>query len=317
MEENKKITVTIDGVEHEAQPGQMLIELTDKTGTYVPRFCYHEKLSIAANCRMCLVEVENSKNALPACATPVSDGMVVKTKSQSAKTAQESTMEFLLINHPLDCPICDQGGECELQDLAYTYGKNESRFDIQKQTKKNDDLGPLVSTDMTRCIMCTRCVRFGTEIAGIQELGTIGRGEDSNISTYVAQTVDHELSGNIIDLCPVGALNNKPYRYTDRTWELDQIESISPHDCIGTNIMVHKKNDIIRRIVPKNNPEINETWIADRDRFGFDGIYSEDRTSDTLIRTDQDLNQSKLSNAVDKTVELLNSAKNNDQSIGV
>ena len=267
VEENKKITVTIDGVEHEAQPGQMLIELTDKTGTYVPRFCYHEKLSIAANCRMCLVEVENSKNALPACATPVSDGMVVKTKSQSAKTAQESTMEFLLINHPLDCPICDQGGECELQDLAYTYGKNESRFDIQKQTKKNDDLGPLVSTDMTRCIMCTRCVRFGTEIAGIQELGTIGRGEDSNISTYVAQTVDHELSGNIIDLCPVGALNNKPYRYTDRTWELDQIESISPHDCIGTNIMVHKKNDIIRRIVPKNNPEINETWIADRDRL--------------------------------------------------
>ena len=160
-------------------------------------------------------------------------------------------MEFLLINHPLDCPICDQGGECELQDLAYTYGKNESRFDIQKQTKKNDDLGPLVSTDMTRCIMCTRCVRFGTEIAGIQELGTIGRGEDSNISTYVSQTVDHELSGNIIDLCPVGALNNKPYRYTDRTWELDQIESISPHDCIGTNIMLHKKNDIIRRIVLK------------------------------------------------------------------
>ena len=317
VEENKKITVTIDGVEHEAQPGQMLIELTDKTGTYVPRFCYHEKLSIAANCRMCLVEVENSKNALPACATPVSDGMVVKTKSQSAKTAQESTMEFLLINHPLDCPICDQGGECELQDLAYTYGKNESRFDIQKQTKKNDDLGPLVSTDMTRCIMCTRCVRFGTEIAGIQELGTIGRGEDSNISTYVAQTVDHELSGNIIDLCPVGALNNKPYRYTDRTWELDQIESISPHDCIGTNIMVHKKNDIIRRIVPKNNPEINETWIADRDRFGFDGIYSEDRTSDTFIRTDQGLNQSKLSNAVDKTVELVKLAKNNDQSIGV
>ena len=317
VEENKKIIVTIDGVEHDAQPGQMLIELTDKIGTYVPRFCYHEKLSIAANCRMCLVEVENSKNALPACATPVTDGMVVKTKSQSAKTAQESTMEFLLINHPLDCPICDQGGECELQDLAYTYGKNESRFDIQKQTKKNDDLGSLVSTDMTRCIMCTRCVRFGTEIAGIQELGTIGRGEDSNISTYVAQTVDHELSGNIIDLCPVGALNNKPYRYTDRTWELDQVESISPHDCIGTNIMVHKKNDIIRRIVPKNNPEINETWIADRDRFGFDGIYSEDRISDTLIRTDQGLNESKLSIAIDKTVELVESAKNNDQSIGV
>ena len=316
-EKKDKIKVTVDGVEHEAIPGQMLIELTDQTGNYVPRFCYHEKLSIAANCRMCLVEVENSRNALPACATPVSDGMVVHTKSKPAKTAQESTMEFLLINHPLDCPICDQGGECELQDLAYTYGKNNSRFDIPKQTKKNDDLGPLVSTDMTRCIMCTRCVRFGTEIAGIQELGTIGRGEDSNISTYVSSTVDHELSGNIIDLCPVGALNNKPYRYTDRTWELDQIESISPHDCVGTNIMIHKKNDIIRRIVPKNNPEINETWIADRDRFGFDGIYSEDRAKNAKLKEGHNLKDVKLSEAIDRSIELIQSCSNKDQSIGV
>ena len=318
MTENKdKIKVTVDGIEHDATPGQMLIELTDQTGNYVPRFCYHEKLSIAANCRMCLVEVENSRNALPACATPVSDGMVVYTKSKPAKTAQESTMEFLLINHPLDCPICDQGGECELQDLAYTYGKNNSRFDIPKQTKKNDDLGPLVSTDMTRCIMCTRCVRFGTEIAGIQELGTIGRGEDSNISTYVSSTVDHELSGNIIDLCPVGALNNKPYRYTDRTWELDQIESISPHDCVGSNIMIHKKNDIIRRIVPKNNPEINETWIADRDRYGFDGIYSEDRVKSAKLRVERNLKDVKLSEAIDRSVELIQSCSTKDQSIGV
>ena len=316
-EKKDKIKVTVDGVEHEAIPGQMLIELTDQTGNYVPRFCYHEKLSIAANCRMCLVDVENSRNALPACATPVSDGMVVHTKSKPAKTAQESTMEFLLINHPLDCPICDQGGECELQDLAYTYGKNNSRFDIPKQTKKNDDLGPLVSTDMTRCIMCTRCVRFGTEIAGIQELGTIGRGEDSNISTYVSSTVDHELSGNIIDLCPVGALNNKPYRYTDRTWELDQIESISPHDCVGTNIMIHKKNDIIRRIVPKNNPEINETWIADRDRFGFDGIYSEDRAKSAKLKEGHNLKDVKLSEAIDRSIELIQSCSNKDQSIGV
>ena len=316
-EKKDKIKVTVDGIEHDATPGQMLIELTDQTGNYVPRFCYHEKLSIAANCRMCLVEVENSRNALPACATPVSDGMVVHTKSKPAKTAQESTMEFLLINHPLDCPICDQGGECELQDLAYTYGKNNSRFDIPKQTKKNDDLGPLVSTDMTRCIMCTRCVRFGTEIAGIQELGTIGRGEDSNISTYVSSTVDHELSGNIIDLCPVGALNNKPYRYTDRTWELDQIESISPHDCVGSNIMIHKKNDIIRRIVPKNNPEINETWIADRDRFGFDGIYSEDRVKSAKLRVERNLKDVKLSEAIDRSVELIQSCSTKDQSIGV
>ena len=316
-EKKDKIKVTVDGIEHDATPGQMLIELTDQTGNYVPRFCYHEKLSIAANCRMCLVEVENSRNALPACATPVSDGMVVYTKSKPAKTAQESTMEFLLINHPLDCPICDQGGECELQDLAYNYGKNNSRFDIPKQTKKNDDLGPLVSTDMTRCIMCTRCVRFGTEIAGIQELGTIGRGEDSNISTYVSSTVDHELSGNIIDLCPVGALNNKPYRYTDRTWELDQIESISPHDCVGSNIMIHKKNDIIRRIVPKNNPEINETWIADRDRYGFDGIYSEDRVKSAKLRVERNLKDVKLSEAIDRSVELIQSCSTKDQSIGV
>ena len=291
---DNKVNITINDVLHSVDEGRMLIEITDELGIYIPRFCYHEKLSIAANCRMCLVEVENSSNALPACATPVTDGMIIDTLSHSTKTAQQSTMEFLLINHPLDCPICDQGGECELQDLAYAYGKNNSRFDLQKLTKPNDDLGPLVSTDMTRCIMCTRCTRFGSEVAGIQELGTIGRGETSNISTFVKQTVNHELSGNIIDLCPVGALNNKPYRYTDRTWEMDQIESVSPHDCVGTNLYMHVKNNKIKRIVPMQNENINETWIADRDRFGFDGIYSEDRLTTPLIRTNGTLIESSI-----------------------
>ena len=291
---NNKVNITINNVLHSVDEGTMLIEITDELGIYIPRFCYHEKLSIAANCRMCLVEVENSNHALPACATPVTDGMVVDTLSHSTKTAQQSTMEFLLINHPLDCPICDQGGECELQDLAYAYGKNNSRFDLQKLTKPNDDLGPLVSTDMTRCIMCTRCTRFGSEVAGIEELGTMGRGETSNISTYVKQTVNHELSGNIIDLCPVGALNNKPYRYTDRTWEMDQIQSVSPHDCVGTNLYMHVKNNKIKRVVPMQNESINETWIADRDRFGFDGIYSEDRLLTPLIRSNGTLIESTI-----------------------
>tara|TARA_B100000586_G_scaffold56079_1_gene38226 strand:- start:2275 stop:4464 length:2190 start_codon:yes stop_codon:yes gene_type:complete len=291
---NKKVNITINNVLHSVDEGRMLIEITDELGIYIPRFCYHEKLSIAANCRMCLVEVENSNHALPACATTVTDGMVVDTLSHSTKTAQQSTMEFLLINHPLDCPICDQGGECELQDLAYAYGKNNSRFDLQKLTKPNDDLGPLVSTDMTRCIMCTRCTRFGSEVAGIEELGTMGRGETSNISTYVKQTVNHELSGNIIDLCPVGALNNKPYRYTDRTWEMDQIQSVSPHDCVGTNLYMHVKNNKIKRVVPMQNESINETWIADRDRFGFDGIYSEDRLLTPLIKSNGTLIESTI-----------------------
>ena len=265
-----KITITIDDQEYQVNSGQMLIEVTDHLGIHIPRFCYHEKLSIAANCRMCLVEVENSKNALPACATEISEGMVIKTMSKDTEFAQQATMEFLLINHPLDCPICDQGGECELQDLAYKHGRNESRFEVKKRTLPNDDLGPLISTDMTRCILCTRCVRFGNEIAGLPELGTIGRGESSTISTFIEKTVDHELSGNMIDVCPVGALNNKPYRYTDRTWELNQIESISPHDCVGTNMYLHVKGDKIKRIVPKDNSNINEVWISDRDRFAFD-----------------------------------------------
>ena len=293
-----KITITIDDQEYQVNSGQMLIEVTDHLGIHIPRFCYHEKLSIAANCRMCLVEVENSKHALPACATEISEGMVIKTMSKDTEFAQQATMEFLLINHPLDCPICDQGGECELQDLAYKHGRNESRFEVKKRTLPNDDLGPLISTDMTRCILCTRCVRFGNEIAGLPELGTIGRGESSTISTFIEKTVDHELSGNMIDVCPVGALNNKPYRYTDRTWELNQIESISPHDCVGTNMYLHVKGDKIKRIVPKDNSNINEVWISDRDRFAFDGIYSEDRSTIPMLRKNGTLQEATWEEAI-------------------
>ena len=272
-----EINIEVDGTPLKARRGQMLIEATDDAGIYVPRFCYHEKLSIAANCRMCLVEVEKAPKPLPACATPVADGMKVFTKSANAISAQKATMEFLLINHPLDCPICDQGGECELQDLAMGFGRDVSRFTERKRIVKDKNLGPLISTDMTRCIHCTRCVRFGEEIAGIQEMGATGRGEHMEIGTYVERSVDHELSGNIIDLCPVGALNNKPYRYQARAWEMRQQETISPHDCAGSNLFAHVLRGKVMRVVPRPNEQINETWISDRDRFGFEGIYSEDR----------------------------------------
>jgi NADH-quinone oxidoreductase subunit G len=271
------VIIEVDGERVEARKGQMIIEATDAVGTYVPRFCYHEKLSIAANCRMCLVEVEKAPKPLPACATPVTDGMKVFTKSPYAIAAQKATMEFLLINHPLDCPICDQGGECELQDIAVGYGRDVSRYNDGKRVVKDKNIGPLVSTDMTRCIHCTRCVRFGQEIAGMPQLGTTERGERMQIGTYIAQSVDHELSANIIDLCPVGALNNKPYRYSARAWEMTQRETVSPHDCVGSNLYAHVLRGTVKRIVPRENESINETWISDRDRFSYEAIYSEDR----------------------------------------
>lgn len=271
------IKIEVDGKEVEAKKGQMVIEVTDKIGAYIPRFCYHEKLSVAANCRMCLVEVEKAPKPLPACATPVMDGMKVFTKSHRAISAQKATMEFLLINHPLDCPICDQGGECELQDLALGYGRDISRYNERKRVVKDKDIGPLVSTDMTRCIHCTRCVRFGEEITGLQELGTIERGENMKIGTYVEKSIDHELSANIIDLCPVGALNNKPYRYSARAWEMVQRATVSPHDCVGSNMYAHVLRGTVKRIVPRENESINETWLSDRDRFSYEGIYSNDR----------------------------------------
>ena len=268
------VNIEVDGVPVKARKGAMLIQVTDAQGIYVPRFCYHDKLTIAANCRMCLVEVEKAPKPMPACATPVAEGMKVFTKSPKAIAAQKATMEFLLINHPLDCPICDQGGECELQDLAMGFGRDVSRYAERKRVVKDKNLGPLVSTDMTRCIHCTRCVRFGQEIAGVQALGTIGRGEQMQISTYIEQSIDHELSANIIDLCPVGALNNKPYRYRARAWEMTQLPLVSPHDCVGTDLYAHVLRGRLMRVVPRANDAINETWIADRDRFSYEGFYT-------------------------------------------
>ncbi|MDR2216139.1 MAG: NADH-quinone oxidoreductase subunit NuoG [Nevskiaceae bacterium] len=278
------VTITVDGVPMKARKGDMLIRVTDANNVYVPRFCYHEKLPVAANCRMCLVEVEKAPKPLPACATPVAEGMVVHTRSVKAIAAQKSVMEFLLINHPLDCPICDQGGECELQDLAVGYGRDVSRYNERKRVVKDKNIGPLVSTDMTRCIHCTRCVRFGQDVAGIQELGTTNRGEHNEIGTYVERSVDHELSGNIIDLCPVGALNSKPFRYSARAWEMTQAPLVSPHDGLGTNVYGHVLRGRLMRVVSRRNDAINECWIADRDRFSYEGIYSADRLLAPRVR---------------------------------
>ena len=278
------VTITVDGVPVKARKGEMLIRVTDANDVYVPRFCYHEKLPVAANCRMCLVEVEKAPKPMPACATPVVDGMVVHTRSPKALAAQKSVMEFLLINHPLDCPICDQGGECELQDLAMGFGRDVSRFNERKRVVKDKNLGPLVSTDMTRCIHCTRCVRFGQDVAGLPELGTTGRGEHNEIGTYIEHSVDHELSGNIIDLCPVGALNNKPFRFRARSWEMTQHPLVSPHDGLGTNLYGHVLRGRLMRVVPRSNESINECWISDRDRYSYEGIYSADRLLTPMIR---------------------------------
>jgi NADH-quinone oxidoreductase subunit G len=278
------VNIEVDGVPVKARKGAMIIQATDAHGAYVPRFCYHEKLSIAANCRMCLVEVEKAPKPLPACATPVSEGMKIFTRSPRAIAAQKATMEFLLINHPLDCPICDQGGECELQDLAMGFGRDIARYSERKRVVKDQDLGPLISTDMTRCIHCTRCVRFGQEIAGIPELGTLGRGDRMQISTYIEKSVDHELSGNVIDLCPVGALNNKAYRYRARAWEMTQHPLVSPHDCAGTNLSGHVLRGRLMRVVPRANEEINETWIADRDRYSCEGLYADDRAQKPMVK---------------------------------
>jgi NADH-quinone oxidoreductase subunit G len=297
------VNIEVDGVPRQARKGEMIIQATDAAGIYVPRFCYHEKLSIAANCRMCLVEVEKAPKPLPACATPVAEGMKIFTKSPRAISAQKATMEFLLINHPLDCPICDQGGECELQDLAMGFGSSVSRYTERKRVVRDTSIGPLVSTDMTRCIHCTRCVRFGQEIAGIQELGTIGRGESTQISTYVEHTVDHELSGNIIDLCPVGALNNKPYRYRARAWEMSQHALVSPHDCVGTNLYGHVLRGRLMRVVPRENEQINETWIADRDRYSCEGLYAADRAAKPMVRRDGQWQETDWETALEAAAE--------------
>ena len=278
------INIEIDGIPLTVDPSKMIIQAADEAGIDIPRFCYHKKLSIAANCRMCLVEVEKANKALPACATPVSEGMKIFTASPVAKAAQRGVMEFLLINHPLDCPICDQGGECELQDLSMGYGGGVGRFSENKRVVKDKDIGALVKTDMTRCIHCTRCVRFGQEIAGIKELGATGRGEHMEIGTYIEQSLGSELSGNIIDLCPVGALTSKPFRYKARAWELSSHASIAPHDAVGSNIEIHTRRDEVMRVVPRDNDALNETWLSDRDRFSYLGLSHEERATSPMVK---------------------------------
>ena len=278
------VNLEIDGKAVSVENGATVMEAANKIGTFIPHFCYHKKLSIAANCRMCLVQVEKAPKPLPACATPATEGMKVKTDSDYAKTAQKGVMEFLLINHPLDCPICDQGGECQLQDLAVGYGSSASRYQEEKRVVVNKNLGPLIATDMTRCIHCTRCVRFGQEVAGVMELGQAGRGEHSEILAFVGQTVDSELSGNMIDLCPVGALTSKPFRYTARSWELSRRKSVSPHDGMGSNLIVQVKQNCVMRVLPLENELINECWLSDKDRFSYEGLNSADRLTRPMIK---------------------------------
>lgn len=278
--------VEIDGKEFEVENGKMIIEVADEAGIHIPRFCYHKKLSVAANCRMCLVEIENGRKTVPACATPITNGMKVFTKSKEAIRSQQAVMEFLLINHPLDCPICDQGGECELQDVSMGYGHDESEYSEIKRSVEDDDLGALISTEMTRCIQCTRCVRFGDEVAGLRELGATGRGEHMQIGTYVKHSMKSEVSGNIIDLCPVGALTSKPYRFTARAWEMTQHASIAPHDCLGSHVYLHVRRDELMRVVPKEHEFINETWLSDRDRFSYLGMKHPARASQPMIKRD-------------------------------
>jgi NADH-quinone oxidoreductase subunit G len=279
------VEIEIDGKKVEVPAGSMVMDAANKLGTYIPHFCYHKKLSIAANCRMCLVEVEKAPKPLPACATPVTQGMIVRSNSDKAVTAQKGVMEFLLINHPLDCPICDQGGECQLQDLAVGYGATTSRYEEEKRVVFHKSAGPLISMEeMTRCIHCTRCVRFGQEIAGVMELGMLGRGEHAEITAFVGKTVDSELSGNMIDLCPVGALTSKPFRYSARTWELSRRKSVSAHDSLGSNLTVQVKNNKVMRVVPLENDAINECWISDKDRFSYEGLNSTERLTKPMLK---------------------------------
>ncbi|MCE2690854.1 MAG: NADH-quinone oxidoreductase subunit NuoG, partial [Rubrivivax sp.] len=279
------IELELDGKKVSVPEGSMVMHAADAAGTYIPHFCYHKKLSIAANCRMCLVDVEKAPKPMPACATPVTNGMIVRTKSDKAVKAQKSVMEFLLINHPLDCPICDQGGECQLQDLAVGYGGSASRYQEEKRVVFHKSVGPLISMEeMSRCIHCTRCVRFGQEVAGVMELGMAHRGEHSEITTFVGRTVDSELSGNMIDICPVGALTSKPFRYSARTWELSRRKSVSPHDSTGANLIVQVKANQVMRVVPLENEGVNECWIADRDRFSYEALNSPQRLTQPMIK---------------------------------
>jgi NADH-quinone oxidoreductase subunit G len=279
------VEIELDGQKVEVLEGSTVMHAAEKAGTYIPHFCYHKKLSIAANCRMCLVDVEKAPKPMPACATPVTQGMIVRTKNDKAIKAQKGVMEFLLINHPLDCPICDQGGECQLQDLAVGYGGSESRYEEEKRVVFHKDVGPLISMqEMSRCIHCTRCVRFGQEVAGVMELGMSHRGEHAEIETFVGMSVDSELSGNMIDICPVGALTSKPFRYSARTWELSRRKSVSPHDSTGANLIVQVKSNKVMRVVPLENEDVNECWIADRDRFSYESLNGDERLTSPMLK---------------------------------
>ena len=307
------VTIEINGQQVEAEQGQMLIEAADKAGIAIPRFCYHKNLSISASCRMCLVEVENAPKPMPACATPVADGMVVNTKSTYALAAQKSVMEFLLINHPLDCPVCDQGGECDLQEFSIGYGSDTSRYAEIKRVVKDKNIGPLIATELTRCIHCTRCVRFGQEIAGMRELGATGRGDWMEIGTYIEKSVDSELSGNIIDLCPVGALTSKVSRFTYRVWELASNDSIGAHDCVGSNCNVQTKNGEIKRVIARENDAINDAWISDRDRYSFEGLQSDERLTRPLIKKDGEWIEASWDDALQFAVNGLKDIKDKNQ----
>lgn len=312
------LQIEIDGKQLAVEQGSTVIEAAHQAGTYIPHFCYHKKLSIAANCRMCLVDVEKARKPMPACATPVTDGMVVRTSSPLAKAAQRGVMEFLLINHPLDCPICDQGGECQLQDLAVGYGQSSSRYHESKHVVAAKDMGPLVSAEeMSRCIHCTRCVRFTEEIAGYQEIGMANRGEVSEIMPFIGKAVETELSGNVIDLCPVGALTSKPFRYNARSWELGRRKTISAHDALGSNLIVQTKDHTVRRVLPLENEAINECWLSDRDRFAYEGLYT-NRLTKPQIKQDNQWHEVDWQTALDYVAKGLRGVAHDfgDDSIG-
>ncbi len=309
------VKIEIDGRELVVPKGSMIIQAADKAGIPIPRFCYHHKLAIAANCRMCLVEVEKAPKPLPACATPVADGMKVRTQSDRALSAQRNVMEFLLINHPLDCPICDQGGECELQDLSMGYGRSVSRFAERKRVLTDENLGPLVSTEMTRCIQCTRCVRFMGEIAGTYELGGLDRGEHLEIGTYIGKTLESELSGNVIDVCPVGALTNKVFRFRARAWELIARQSIGYHDALGSNLWLHTRRGEVLRAVPRDNEAINECWLSDRDRYSHEGLRATDRALKPLIKRDGEWLEVDWAEGIRAAANALGGAMNGDLGV--
>jgi len=303
------LEIEIDGQKVEVAPGSTVMDAARKIGKHIPHFCYHKKLSIAANCRMCLVDVEKIPKAVPACATPVSADMKVNTGSEKAVKAQKSVMEFLLINHPLDCPICDQGGECQLQDIAVGYGASASRYKEEKRVVFNKNLGPLINTDMTRCIHCSRCVRFGQEISGVMELGIANRGEHSEVMAFVDRSVDSELSGNAIDLCPVGALTSKPFRFGARTWEMSRRRSVSPHDSLGSNLQIQVKHEKVMRVLPLENEDVNECWISDKDRFSYEGLYAEDRLTMPRIKHGGEWHDVDWQTALDYIVRTLGDIK--------